>query len=157
MEGCAAYCKAKTALRQFCLHLVLTSSIRARECILVVQATGRASRLYGHVMFHPRPSPTFPSPAQLNARNNGPELGCAPAYVHAHARMLPVITLERNVRFERRSRHLMEQAMRVPLTSITHFESLRQMGPFLVDGHNIIYNSNIRECAYVKYNILCKG
>ena len=120
----------------------------------MVQATGRASRLYGHVMFHPRPS-------QLNARNNGeglgPELGCAPAYVHAHAQMLPFITLERNVRFERRSRHLMEQAMRVPLTSITHFESLRQMGPFLVDGHNIIYNSNIRECAYVKYNILCKG
>ena len=35
------------------------------------RATQRLPNVYGHVMFHPRPSPfsMFPSPAQLNARN----------------------------------------------------------------------------------------
>ena len=45
------------------------------------RATRRLPNVYGHVMFHPRPSPfsMFPSPAQLNARNkksrNGEGLG----------------------------------------------------------------------------------
>ena len=45
------------------------------------RATRRLPNVYGHVMFHPRPSPfsMFPSPAQLNARNKseglGPRLG----------------------------------------------------------------------------------
>ena len=60
---------------------------RSRVYIVVVEATGRRARatrrlpnVYGHVMFHPRPTPfsMFPSPAQLNARNksrNGEGLG----------------------------------------------------------------------------------
>ena len=45
-----------------------------------VHATQRLPNVYGHVMFHPRPSPfsMFPSPVQLNARNksrNGEGLG----------------------------------------------------------------------------------
>ena len=44
------------------------------------RATRRLPNVYGHAMFHPRPSPfsMFPSPAQLNARNksrNGEGLG----------------------------------------------------------------------------------
>ena len=44
------------------------------------RATRRLPNVYGHVMFHPRPSPfsMFPSPSQLNARNksrNGDGLG----------------------------------------------------------------------------------
>ena len=44
------------------------------------RATRRLPNVYGHVMFHPRPSPfsMFPSPAQLKARNksrNGEGLG----------------------------------------------------------------------------------
>ena len=41
------------------------------------RATRRLPNVYGHVMFHPRPSPfsMFPSPAQLNARNKSRKRG----------------------------------------------------------------------------------
>ena len=51
------------------------------------RATRRLPNVYGHVMFHPRPSPfsMFPSPAQLNARTksrNGEGLGPRLVYHH---------------------------------------------------------------------------